>query len=144
MFVSRWLGNGGNLTIEGEFRVRDVNGNNQFLIDNTGFVRAREIKVDMQLIPDYVFKSGYKLMSLGELEKYIITIVVRDKFDVYMPEIDNRYWIFISAENGKMLSKITQKCNGTAETIYSGTQSIVTSQLPNTSPPYTLINKCII
>ncbi|MBL7789905.1 MAG: hypothetical protein JNL75_08790 [Chitinophagales bacterium] len=71
MFVSRWLGNGGNLTIEGEFRVRDINGKNQFLVDNTGFVRAREIKVDMQVIPDYVFKSGYKLMTLRDLEKYI-------------------------------------------------------------------------
>ena len=37
MFVSRWLGNGGNLTIEGEFRVKDINGKSQFLIDNFFF-----------------------------------------------------------------------------------------------------------
>lgn len=60
-----------NITVEGTFRVKDQNGDNQFAIDNGGFVRAREVKVDYDIIPDYVFKKEYKLMPLDELEKYI-------------------------------------------------------------------------
>lgn len=70
------------------------------------------------------------------------------KFDVYMPEIHDRYWVYISAEDGSIISRITQKCDGTAETIYSGTRSIVTSQIPRTSPPFALKgtynNNCLI
>ncbi|MBL7789904.1 MAG: M4 family metallopeptidase [Chitinophagales bacterium] len=61
------------------------------------------------------------------------------KFDVYIPEIDDRYWIFISAENGTVLNSISQSCNAWAETIYSGNQIIITSQLPSTSPPWALL-----
>lgn len=39
----------------------------------SGLIRAREILVDLDNIPDYVFHQDYKLLSLGELEKYIIT-----------------------------------------------------------------------
>lgn len=35
-------------------------------------VRTRKVKVDIDTWPDYVFESGYRLMNLGELEKYII------------------------------------------------------------------------
>ncbi|MFC3197299.1 hypothetical protein ACFOET_06715 [Parapedobacter deserti] len=38
-----------------------------------GNIRAREVKVEMGNWPDYVFKKGYDLMSLAELESYINT-----------------------------------------------------------------------
>lgn len=40
-------------------------------LDNTGLLRAREIKVDVQAWPDYVFKPDYQLMPLSEVETYI-------------------------------------------------------------------------
>ncbi|WP_316800448.1 hypothetical protein [Pedobacter frigidisoli] len=36
-----------------------------------GKVKAREIRVDVQGMPDYVFKAGYQNMSLSETEAYI-------------------------------------------------------------------------
>jgi hypothetical protein len=36
-----------------------------------GTLKAREIEVTTNMWPDYVFKSGYKLRSLGETENYI-------------------------------------------------------------------------
>lgn len=71
MEVKKNLSVSNNLSVSGEFRVKDASGVNQFLIDNAGYVRAREVKVDFQYIPDYVFRPDYKLMSLKDLEKYI-------------------------------------------------------------------------
>ena len=47
------------------------NGTNQYSVASDGKVRAREIKVDLLAIPDYVFKPSYKLMPLPELKEYI-------------------------------------------------------------------------
>jgi hypothetical protein len=58
-------------SLYGTFRIKDQNGDNQFSIDNAGYVRAREVIVDFDIIPDYVFKEGYKLMKLDELESFI-------------------------------------------------------------------------
>jgi hypothetical protein len=69
--VKKNLSVSNNLSVNGEFRIKDASGVNQFLIDNAGYVRAREVKVDFQYIPDYVFRPDYKLMSLKDLEKYI-------------------------------------------------------------------------
>ncbi len=42
-------------------------------ITNDGITRAREIIVDLQIWPDYVFRPGYSLMSLRDLRVFINT-----------------------------------------------------------------------
>jgi len=56
---------GGALTLKGN------GGNNNFKITANGYVRARQVVVDLVAIPDYVFANDYKLMTLADLEKYI-------------------------------------------------------------------------
>lgn len=41
------------------------------VLDNSGLLRAREIKVDVQAWPDYVFEEDYVLMPLAEVEQFI-------------------------------------------------------------------------
>jgi hypothetical protein len=48
-----------------------LNSVNNIKLTKEGLIRAREIKVDLNTIPDYVFDSNYNLMSLAELELYI-------------------------------------------------------------------------
>ena len=55
---------------DGDLIITD-NGITQFKVYGTGFVHAREILVDLQPIPDYVFSSNYKRMPLTELEVFI-------------------------------------------------------------------------
>lgn len=59
------------LNVKGTLRVQNSSGTNQFSINQSGFVRAREILIDIQIIPDYVFKENYRLMLLVDLEKFI-------------------------------------------------------------------------
>jgi hypothetical protein len=59
------------LFVNGVFRVTNGLTTNEFRVDNTGKVRAREILVDENNIPDYVFKEDYKLMTLKELEQFV-------------------------------------------------------------------------
>ena len=40
-------------------------------LDHTGLLYAREIKVNLDIWPDYVFEAGYELMTLEELADYI-------------------------------------------------------------------------
>lgn len=40
-------------------------------LNNDGLLRAREIKVDLNSWPDYVFKKEYRLMPLKEVEEFI-------------------------------------------------------------------------
>ncbi|WP_419869032.1 hypothetical protein [Chryseobacterium sp. CT-SW4] len=40
-------------------------------LDVNGIVHAKEVKVDLQNWPDYVFKNNYTLNSLEDIEKYI-------------------------------------------------------------------------
>ncbi len=49
------------------------NGDVQVKAFKDGLVWAREFKVNMQPIPDYVFDENYELMSLHELDQYIKT-----------------------------------------------------------------------
>lgn len=44
-----------------------------FQISNDGITRAREIIVDLQTWPDYVFRPSYSLISLRDLRVYINT-----------------------------------------------------------------------
>ncbi len=59
------------LFVNGVFRVTNGSTTNEFRVDNTGKVRAREILVDENVIPDYVFKADYKLMSLKDVEEFV-------------------------------------------------------------------------
>jgi hypothetical protein len=38
---------------------------------NDGRIHAREIEVNLDVIPDYVFADNYELMPLAELQKFI-------------------------------------------------------------------------
>lgn len=44
---------------------------NELRLYNDGLIRAREIKVDLAIIPDYVFEEDYDLMPLRELRTFI-------------------------------------------------------------------------
>ena len=50
-----------------------IENNDQVLLQlaSNGMLRAREIKVDMQVWPDYVFAKNYPLMPLEEVEQFI-------------------------------------------------------------------------
>lgn len=63
--------NNGDLFVNGVLRVRDASGQNVFRVDQNGQIRARRTTVDLQPIPDYVFKKGYKLMPIEELESFV-------------------------------------------------------------------------
>jgi hypothetical protein len=63
------------LTINGDLIIKGNNinttGDNEIKLLSDGNIRAREILVDFDNIPDYVFKTGYNLMPLKELEQFI-------------------------------------------------------------------------
>ena len=46
-------------------------GNKIFQLQNNGLLRAREIKVDVDNWPDYVFDEGYNLPKLTSVAKFI-------------------------------------------------------------------------
>jgi hypothetical protein len=46
-------------------------GNIDLALNSDGTIRAREVKVDLQVIPDYVFSSTYDLMTIQELKQFI-------------------------------------------------------------------------
>jgi hypothetical protein len=52
-------------------------------LESDGLLRARKIKVDTDVWPDYVFENDYKLMSLYEVEKFVIT-------NGHLPKVPNR------------------------------------------------------
>lgn len=57
----------------GNKKVLTINhlNNNLFQVHANGLTRAREIKVDLEQWPDYVFEKNYVLMPLSEVEEYI-------------------------------------------------------------------------
>lgn len=59
------------LHISGDFCVSDALNVVNFKVYTNGQVRAREIIVDLNTIPDYVFKKDYKLLSINEYENFI-------------------------------------------------------------------------
>lgn len=64
--------NNGDLRIaNGNLYLTDVSNINQYYVGTNGFIRARQIDVDLGNIPDYVFAENYCLMSLTELEEYV-------------------------------------------------------------------------
>ncbi len=65
----------GKVEIQGDLVIKGTNtntaGDNEIRLTSDGLIRAREIKVDFNTIPDYVFKPSYNLMPLMDLEKFI-------------------------------------------------------------------------
>ncbi len=47
------------------------NGYPNFKVTKDGLVRAREVRVNLDSIPDYVFEPGYQRLTLYQLEQYI-------------------------------------------------------------------------
>jgi hypothetical protein len=41
------------------------------LLAVNGTIHSKEVRVDMNILPDYVFKPGYDLLTLDEVQKYI-------------------------------------------------------------------------
>lgn len=102
----------GNITINNGYLLITGNntsttGTNEIKLSSNGYIRAREVKVDYSSIPDYVFKTGYKLMSIYELEKFIT-------INKHLPNIksENEYsheeGISIGELNTKMLEKVEE------------------------------------
>ena len=56
----------GNMTVAGSAAI-----GNGFLCSSVGQVKATEVVVTLEGWSDYVFESGYELMPLGELERYV-------------------------------------------------------------------------
>jgi hypothetical protein len=68
-----------------------------------GTIHATEVKVDLTVPADYVFKSGYKLMPLNEVEKYV-------KINSHLPEIPSAEEIIKDGlKMGEMQNKLLQK-----------------------------------
>lgn len=66
------LQNGSDIVVNnGNIVMKNQHGLTSFKIYQNGYIRARQIVVDLVTIPDYVFEPTYQLMSLSELEKYI-------------------------------------------------------------------------
>jgi hypothetical protein len=95
------------LFVNGTFRVTNASNQNQFSINNSGFVRARDILVDFNTIPDYVFGNDYKLISLSELEDFIIK-------NKHLPniksekEFDKEEGLSLGEMNIKLLEKVEE------------------------------------
>lgn len=51
--------------------IKDHENRKILQLDNDGLLRAREIKVDLDNWPDYVFKKDYNLLSLNEVKAFI-------------------------------------------------------------------------
>lgn len=80
------------------------NNTTNILFTHQGLIRAREIKIDLDIIPDYVFAENYKLMNLYELEKYI-------KANRHLPNIPSEleYKKEGSIDIGKLQLKLLEK-----------------------------------
>ena len=61
----------GTMTYYGSKIILKTNGTNQLALHNDGRIHAREVEVNLDVIPDYVFKDDYDLMPLTELRKFI-------------------------------------------------------------------------
>ena len=75
--------------------------NPTYELDVCGTIRAKEVKVDLNgtCVPDFVFANNYKLMDLGELEKYV-------KVNKHLPEIANQKEM---EENGVNMKELQMK-----------------------------------
>lgn len=68
-----------------------------------GTIHAKEVDVDVNIPADFVFKSGYKLMPLKDVEKYV-------KINSHLPEIPSAEEITKNGfKIGEMQNKLLQK-----------------------------------
>jgi len=72
-----------------------------YKLDVCGTIRAKEVKVDLlgTCVPDFVFKSNYRLMDLKELEQFV-------KTNQHLPEIAPEKEM---AENGVNMKEMQMK-----------------------------------
>lgn len=69
--LQNYFGSGNNPYFDYLIIVQDENGEKVLQLNNDGLLRAREIKVDEDVWPDYVFDPSYKLMPIYDLKIYI-------------------------------------------------------------------------
>jgi hypothetical protein len=114
--ASRFLGNveigsstiSSNLLLNGDLVISGNNtataGTNEIRLSSNGNIRAREVRVDISQIPDYVFKEQYKLMSLADLANYI-------KTNGHLPNIksEQQYTTETSIDLGELNLKLLEK-----------------------------------
>jgi hypothetical protein len=56
----------------GKIVVKNLQGHKILQLEDGGLLRAREIKVDEDNWPDYVFEKDYKILSLEQVANYIL------------------------------------------------------------------------
>lgn len=91
----------GNLITTGKIGVGTSNPD--ALLTVKGNIHAQEVRVDLSVPADYVFKSDYKLMPLKDVEQYV-------KNNSHLPEIPSATEIKQNGLNlGEMQNKLLQK-----------------------------------
>jgi hypothetical protein len=72
-------------------------------INNDGMILSREIKVNLQAWPDFVFRPSYDLMPLNRLEEYI-------KINHHLPNVPSEEVVLQEGVNlGEMNALLLQK-----------------------------------
>ena len=95
------------MLVKGNFAIVDNSGDNQVKLYQDGRIRAREVKVNNGVIPDYVFKEDYVLMSYDELRSFI-------ENEGHLPnipsekEFEERGGIDLGEMNLKLLEKVEE------------------------------------
>ena len=90
-----------NISVNGFVGIGSLNPDAMLTVNGT--IHATEVKVDLTVPADYVFKSDYKLMPLNEVEKYV-------KTNSHLPEIPSAAEITKNGLNmGEMQNKLLQK-----------------------------------
>ncbi|MCO5258617.1 MAG: hypothetical protein M9916_00540 [Crocinitomicaceae bacterium] len=82
------------------------NGTKIFQLNTNGLLRVRNVRVDTENWPDYVFQKSYQLKPLSEIEKYI-------HINGHLPNIPSSKEILeqgidVAEMNVKLLEKIEE------------------------------------
>lgn len=89
------------VSINGNVGIGVINPDSKLTVNGT--IHASEVKVDLNMPADYVFKSDYKLMPLNEVEEYLKTYS-------HLPEIPSALEIKQNGLSlGEMQNKLLQK-----------------------------------
>jgi hypothetical protein len=71
LYIENRIGHDNNLFFDELILVKDHENTKILQLNNDGLLRAREIKVDLDTWPDYVFEKDYKLMPLNKVKAFI-------------------------------------------------------------------------